>query len=63
MANTGRSFLTVKQTVIRYPAFNERGLRWVIFNKERNGFDRVIRRIGRKVLIDEAAFIKWIDQG
>ena len=35
------------------------GLRHLIFNEKSNGFDKVIRRIGRRVLIDEAAFFKW----
>lgn len=37
------------------------GLRHLIFNAETNGFNRVIRRIGRRVLIDEAAFFIWVD--
>lgn len=35
------------------------GLRHLIFFAESNGFNKVIRRIGRRVLIDEAAFFKW----
>ena len=35
------------------------GLRWLIFNARQNGFDKVIRRIGRRVLIDERAFFEW----
>lgn len=35
------------------------GLRHLIFNAERNGFARVIRRVGRRVLIDEAEFFRW----
>lgn len=35
------------------------GLRWLIFNAKNNGFDAVIRRIGRRVLIDENAFFEW----
>ncbi len=37
------------------------GLRHLVFNAEYNGFDRVVRRVGRRVLIDEAAFFKWVD--
>ena len=39
------------------------GLRYLIFNAKRNGFDAVIRRIGRRVLIDEAAFYEWASAG
>jgi hypothetical protein len=35
------------------------GLRHLIFHAKRNGFDRVLRRIGRRILIDEAAFFDW----
>lgn len=35
------------------------GLRHLIFNANSNGFDKVICRIGRRVLIDETAFFTW----
>ncbi len=38
------------------------GLRHLIFNAHRNGFDSVIRRVGRRVLIDEVAFFDWVSQ-
>lgn len=38
------------------------GLRHLIFNAHTNGFNKVIRRIGRRVLIDEAAFFEWVDE-
>jgi len=37
------------------------GLRHLIFHAKSNGFDRVIRRAGRRVLIDEAAFFQWVE--
>lgn len=37
------------------------GLRHLIFFAKDNGFERVIRRVGRRVLIDENAFFEWID--
>jgi len=58
-----RSYLTVKQTAERYPAFTENAIRWAIFNRDRNGFNAVIRKVGKKVLIDEAAFVEWIERG
>lgn len=36
------------------------GLRALIFNAEKNGFKKCIKRIGRRVLIDEAAFFEWV---
>ncbi|MBF0213602.1 MAG: hypothetical protein HQM00_08565 [Magnetococcales bacterium] len=38
------------------------GLRHLIFNAETNGFSSVIKRAGRRVLIDEAAFFRWMDK-
>ena len=36
------------------------GLRHLVFYAAKNGFDRVIRRVGKRVLIDETAFFKWV---
>lgn len=38
------------------------GLRHLVFYAKTNGFDQVIRRVSRRVLIDEAAFFRWIEQ-
>lgn len=38
------------------------GLRHLIFHANSNGFDQVLRRVGRRVLIDEAAFFNWVNQ-
>jgi len=37
------------------------GLRHLIFYAKQNGFDSVVRRVGRRVLIDEAAFFQWVE--
>ena len=37
------------------------GLRHLIFFSEVNGFNRVIKRVGRRVLIDEAEFFQWVE--
>ena len=37
------------------------GLRHLIFYEKTNGFHKVIRRCGRRVLIDEAAFFQWME--
>lgn len=38
------------------------GLRNLIFNRHKNGFDKfeVVKKIGKRVLIDENAFFKWV---
>jgi hypothetical protein len=38
------------------------GLRHLIFHGKTNGFDRVVRRIGRRVLISEKDFFLWVEQ-
>lgn len=38
------------------------GLRHLIFHAEKNGFNQVIRRVGRRILIDEAEFFRWVEQ-
>jgi hypothetical protein len=52
--------LTVRQLAAKHPAFSEPSLRWLIFNRSRNGFDACVIRIGRRVLVDEAAFLGWL---
>ena len=37
-------------------------LRHFIFNEKRNGFHAVVRRVGKRVLIDEQAFFVWVEQ-
>lgn len=38
------------------------GLRHLIFNEHKNGFHKVIKRVGKRVLIDENAFFKWVEE-
>ena len=37
------------------------GLRYLIFNADKNGFDSVIVRVNKRVLIDEKAFFDWVE--
>lgn len=55
------SFLTVKQFAAKHPAFPESSLRWIIFNKEQNGFGPAILKAGRKVVIDEQKFFSCLN--
>jgi len=54
--------LTVKLWTKFHPWPTEKGLRRLIFNSAINGFDKVIIRIGRRVLIDEKAFFEWVKE-
>lgn len=39
------------------------GLRHLIFNEKKNGFDACVIRVGGRVLIDEGAFFNWVKNG
>ena len=53
-------FHTVTQFANKFPCFSPASLRWLLFNRSTNGLDRAIVQIGRRVLIDEAAFVEWL---
>ena len=38
------------------------GLRHLVFYKRQTGFDKVIKKVGSRVLIDENQFFRWVDQ-
>jgi len=38
------------------------GLRHLILHADKNGFSKVVKRVGGTVLIDEAAFFTWIEE-
>ncbi len=53
--------LTVKQFANKHPAFSEASLRYHIFHEKTNGLGIAIKRVGRKILIQEEAFFNWIE--
>lgn len=55
-----RNFLTVKQMAERHPFISQSSLRWYLFT-EPPGFMACVRRLGRKIVLDEAAFLNWVD--
>lgn len=55
------NLLTVKQMAAKHPAFSEASLRYYIFNEKMNNLSSAIRRVGRKVLINEDGFFQWIE--
>lgn len=38
------------------------GLRWMIFNAKNTGFDKVIKRVSSRVLIDEQKFFEYVNE-
>jgi hypothetical protein len=55
-----QQFFTVEQFAKKYTAFTPASLRWLLFQRERNGLDSAVVRLGRRVLIDETAFVAWL---
>jgi len=53
---------TVPQFSENNPAFPVGGLRWQIFNEDKNGLKNAgaIVRVGRKVLIDVDKYFAWV---
>ena len=39
----------------------ESRIRWLIFNRQRYGFERCIRRVGRRLFLDPDKFLDWVD--
>lgn len=59
--NESDEYVTVSQLAKRYPAFSEGSIRWLIFNSSTNGFNKVVRKIGRKVILNLHEFKKFIE--
>ena len=57
--------VSVKNFPAVYPDanFTEASVRWLIFNKDKNGFHNCVIKVGRKILIDIDRFEKWLDDG
>ena len=62
MSNDNKRYLTVNQMSEAYPAFTQSSLRWIIFNKDTNGFSKCVIKIGSKIIIDADAFEQWVDE-
>ena len=60
--DTQTQFLTVPKLAEKYHSagFTVAGIRWQLFNRERNGLSRCVVRVGRRVLIDEVEFVAWL---
>ena len=62
MSNEAR-LIPVKAWPKFYPWPSVAGRRNLIVKADKNGFDTVIIRIGRRVLIDEQRFLDWARAG
>jgi hypothetical protein len=55
------TLLTVEQFSKKHPAFTKNSLRYLIFWGEKNGMNRALRRLGRRVFISEDDFFDVIE--
>jgi hypothetical protein len=53
-------YQTVKQ-LARSTGWTEASIRYWIFHAKKNGLEKAIIRIGRRVLIDIEAFTEWLE--
>jgi hypothetical protein len=51
---------TPQQIADACPALTLGGLRRLLFHSRTNGLEACVVRLGRKLLIDEAAFLRWL---
>jgi hypothetical protein len=57
-----KQFSTIKNFVRKYPDFlSEAGIRHLIFYEHQNGFHVCVKRVGRRILLDEEAVFTWVD--
>lgn len=56
------NYFTVSQFAKEKGFISEAGLRYLIFHADTNGFNQVIKRIGKKILIDFNAFELWLQE-
>ena len=54
--------VTVSQLVASRPYMTESAARWLLFNRAQNGLNKAVVKIGKKVLIDEESFDKWVEE-
>lgn len=57
---TGDRWIKVTHFHLYHDWPSKAGLRWIIFRSRELGFEKVIRRVGRRLLIDEQAFFSWL---
>jgi hypothetical protein len=51
-----------KQIVEACPGITMGGLRMLLFHSRTNGLEACVVRLGRKLLIDEVAFVRWLEE-
>ncbi len=57
------SLLSVSQFCAKHEWATPGGIRHLLFNRETNGFNRCVVRLGRKILLNEEAVFAWLQEG
>jgi len=56
------TYLTKKQACQKYPFLSENMLKNILF-KDLGGFrDKVVRKIGRRIILDEEALLRYLSE-
>ena len=59
---SSKNFLSLKQWLEKHKAIPEGGVRHLIFTNKNNFNQTVVKKLGRKILLDEQAFLEFIDE-
>ena len=59
---TRPNLLTVSQFIEKHQWATRGGLRQLLFERETNGLNVAVVRIGRKLLLDEDRFFAWVEK-
>lgn len=54
--------LSVSQFCGKHEWAKPGGIRHLLFNREKNGFNRCVVRLGRKILLNEGAVFAWLQE-
>ena len=57
-----RCVLSVKGLCDKHPDFTLGMVRWWLFHRDENGLARAVRKVGRRLFIDEQDFFNWLDE-
>ena len=60
--DTKTRYIPVPQWAEYYPWPSVTGLRALIQYRAKNGFDKAVVKIGKRVLIDEQQFLLWVEK-
>ncbi len=60
--NTPPRFIPLTQWNDYHPHPPIGGLRHLVFHADVNGFHKVIKRVGKRILLDEHAYFEWVDE-